>query len=138
MDAELSVLAVAFLVTVGFAVQSVYQCWIDRKKSSMKVVANRSTRGIRARVAISTPSTTPFQISYAALPVVLIAVAASLYPSIAGHNHVDMGFGVVHPVDECVRGETTNTAMMSMKFICTDPHTVEMRMYEKSDNCDAQ
>jgi len=148
MDTQLSILVVSFLITLGFAMHSMYQCWINREKSksktkpkstAKKVVTTRSGRGIRARVAISnSPSYPPELIYYASLPFLFLVIAASIYPSIRSQNYVDMGFGIVHPVNECVRGETASTLGMSMEFICTDATTVEMRMYEKNDQCDGQ
>merc|ERR1719295_2577902 len=135
MDPQLSILAVSFLVTLGFAVQSIYQCWGLRDKSKSQIITKRSARGIRTRVAIAKPSSyPPAFISYTALSILLFAIGISLYPSMVAQSHdfVDMGFGVIHPIDQCVRGETANTMKMSMEFICTDRDTVEMRMYQDS------
>merc|ERR1719300_515553 len=51
-------------------------------------------------------------------------------------NFVNMGFGVIQPVGQCVIGKHAQyEAPMSMEQICIDPYTVETRLYQNMD-CD--
>eukprot|EP01084_Bolivina_argentea_P065521 119419_1 len=49
-------------------------------------------------------------------------------------NYIDMGWNVVHPINQCVIGRNTPShGMMSMAHTCIDKFTVESKMFATND-----